>query len=187
MLGGTNGVSSEHSPSRIEPHAGQVCENSVESPSSEHWRVLHEHEARSHFANDAGHFHPQSAALAVESIASAGDADVLTGKPARYHVNNAAPRPSVKGANVIPNRERRENAVILSLGKYARGVGLALDGADDSPSKQVAAENAATSACEKSQLIQGFSLCLAHSNRPRLKLPPFVGASFAQRKQNRIE
>lgn len=59
----------------------------------------------------------------------------------------------VKGANVIPNREGREKTVILSLGKYACGVGFPLNGADGSPPEQLAAEYSATSACEKSQLI----------------------------------
>jgi hypothetical protein len=61
---------------------------------------------------------------------------------------------SVKGANVIPNRERREKAVILSGDEYACGIGFPLDGANGSPSEQVSAKNSATSACEKSQLIQ---------------------------------
>jgi hypothetical protein len=77
-----------------------------------------------------------------------GSADILTGKSARYDVNKAAPRAAVKGANVIPNRERRENAVILSGGKYACGVGFALDGADGAPAEQVSTEYATTSARE---------------------------------------
>jgi hypothetical protein len=72
----------------------------------------------------------------------------LAGKAARYNVNNAAPWSSVKGLNVIPNRERRENAVILSGGKYASCVGFPFDGADSSPSEEVTPEYSSTSACE---------------------------------------
>jgi hypothetical protein len=72
----------------------------------------------------------------------------LTGKAARYHVNKAAPWSSIKGANVIPNREGREKAIILSLDKYACGRGVAFNSADRSPSKQLAAKNSATSARE---------------------------------------
>jgi hypothetical protein len=72
----------------------------------------------------------------------------LAWKAARYNVNNSSPRSSVKGLNVIPYRESRENAVILSGGKYASCVGFPLNGADCSPSEQVPAKYAATSACE---------------------------------------
>jgi hypothetical protein len=91
---------------------------------------------------------PHAGFFSVNPGAASGGTDVLTGKPARYDVNNSSPRPSVKGLNVIPNRERRENLVILSGGKYASCVGFPLNGADSSPSKQVPAEYASTSACE---------------------------------------
>jgi hypothetical protein len=59
--------------------------------------------------------------------------------------------------NVIPNRESRENAVILSSGKYASCVGFPFNGADSSPSEEVTPEYSSTSACEKSQLIHLIS------------------------------
>jgi hypothetical protein len=96
---------------------------------------------------------PKAGAFAVDPGTFSGDADVLAREAARYHVNNSAPGSAVKGANVIPYREGREKAVILSLGKNARGVGLALNSADSSPPEQVSAEYSAASACEKSQLI----------------------------------
>jgi hypothetical protein len=107
-MDGTNVRCADDSPSRIKPHLGQVSEYTSESSSNECWRVFHEDVARSYLANDAGHFHPESAALAVDPGTASGDADVLAGKAARHHVNNASPRPSVKGSDVIPNRERRE-------------------------------------------------------------------------------
>jgi hypothetical protein len=60
---------------------------------------------------------------------------------------------SVKGLYVIPNRERREKAVILSGAQYACWVGFPLDSADCSPSKEVSPKYSSTSAREKSQLI----------------------------------
>jgi hypothetical protein len=81
------------------------------------------------------------------------NADVLAGKATRYDVNTAAPSVSVKGANVIPNRERGKSSVVLSGQQYAGGVMVSLNGADRAPSKKVAPENASTSAREKSQLI----------------------------------
>jgi hypothetical protein len=72
----------------------------------------------------------------------------LTRKPARYHVNTSAPRSAVKGANVIPNRERREKAFILPGAQYSSGIRLPLNGTDGSPPEEFAAEYASTSARE---------------------------------------
>jgi len=100
---------------------------------------------------------PHAAALSLDACPATGDADVLARESARYDINKAAPWSSVKGLNVIPNRERRENAVILSGEQYACWVGGPFDGADGAPSEQVASEYSATSACEKSQLIHAAS------------------------------
>jgi hypothetical protein len=143
-VGSSDIGSSQHSPSSIEPHRGQVSENHSESSNSEHWRVFHERIAWSYFTDDSRHFHPESGALAGDSGALSGGADVLTGKAARNHVNTAAPRSSVKAPNVIPYRERREKAVILSGDKYARGIGVVLDGADGAPAEEVSSEYAST-------------------------------------------
>jgi hypothetical protein len=96
---------------------------------------------------------PHSGSGSINAGAFSGCADVLARKSSRYHVNNSSPRSAVKGLNVIPNRESRENAVILSGGKYASCVGFPLNGADCSPSEQMSSEYSSTSACEKSQLI----------------------------------
>jgi hypothetical protein len=141
-------VCAQHSPSRIIPQRGQVPENNAEPPRSENWRVFHERVSRSNLANDAGHFSPQSGALSGDSGAFAGCADVLARESSRNHVNNASPWPSVKGANIIPNREGRQKSVILSGDKYACCVGVSFDGAHGSPVEQVAAEYASTSARE---------------------------------------
>jgi hypothetical protein len=145
--------SAEHSPSRIEPHLGQVSEYSAKPPSSEHWRVLHEREAGSYFTNDAGHFHPEAGSLAFDPGALAGCADVLAGKAARNDINTASPRSAVKSCNVRPNGEGGEKAVVLSLHKNGCGVGIKFNGADGSPPEELPPEYSATSAREKSQLI----------------------------------
>nr|WP_240184328.1 hypothetical protein [Halomonas sp. BN3-1] len=143
-----DGVTAQHSPARIKPHLGQVSENSSESSKSESWTVFHEDVAWSYLANDPSHFSPQAGSLAIEPSAVSSNGYVLTRESARNHVNKSLPRLSVKGANVIPNREGRENAVILSGGKNACGVGVLLDRAYRSPSEKVAAEYSATSARE---------------------------------------
>ena len=50
FVGSSGMVSSEHSPSHIEPHRGQVSEYGSKPPRSEHWRVFHEDESRLNFA-----------------------------------------------------------------------------------------------------------------------------------------
>jgi hypothetical protein len=145
--------SSQHCPSAVIPERGQVTEDDSEPPSKESWAVLHEDEAGSNLANDARHVGPHARALAADARSFACDADVLAREAARNHVNTPSPRVSVKGSNVIPNREGREKSVVLSLGKNACGVGFPLDSADRAPSEEVSSKNAATSACEKSQLI----------------------------------
>jgi hypothetical protein len=120
------------SPFRIEPHRGQVSENSSESPRSEHWAVFHEDDSWSYLANDASHFRPESASLAIDSFASPCCADVLTGKAASHDINNSSPWPSVKRANVIPDRKRREGSIVLSSHKDGLSIGLSLDCADAS-------------------------------------------------------
>jgi hypothetical protein len=139
---------SQHSPSRIIPHRGQVPENSVEPSLSKERGVFHEDVEGSNVANDSCHVVPHSAALSVDSSALSGTTNILARESSRNHVNTASPWSSVKGSHVIPNRERRENAVILSGDKYACGVGLPLNATDGLPSEQFAAEYAATSACE---------------------------------------
>jgi hypothetical protein len=153
LVRSSNVGSSQHCPAAVIPARGQVTEHSSESPSKERWAVFHEDVSGSNLANDPRHMSPHSAAASVDACPSACNADVLTWKAARNDVNTAAPRSAVKGLNVIPNREGREKAVILSGGKYASCVGFPLDGADGTPSKQVTSEYASTSACEKSQLI----------------------------------
>jgi hypothetical protein len=72
----------------------------------------------------------------------------LTGKAARYDINNSSPWSAVKGLNVIPDRERFEKAVILSGAQYACWVWFPLDCADGSPSEAFASEYSSTSARE---------------------------------------
>jgi hypothetical protein len=122
---------------------------------------------------------PHSRSGSFDASAPSSGRNVLTGKSSRYNVNNSLPRSTVKGLNVIPNRERRENAVILSGDKYASCVGFPFNGADCSPSEQVASEYAATSACEKCQLIHDFSGWFAAG-----KLDRFFEVEFSEGLEN---
>jgi len=149
--------SSQHCPPAVIPERGKVGEDSHESPSNEGWAVLHEHVARSNLAHDARHVAPQAGAFAINACALAGDRDVLAGKPARYDVNNASPSACVKGAHVIPYRERRKKAVELAGHQYACGIGIAFDGADDAPAEQFAGQDAASSARKEREFAQAIT------------------------------
>jgi hypothetical protein len=77
----------------------------------------------------------------------------LAREASRHHVNTPSPWLSVKGLNVIPDREGGEASIVLPGDQNVPCVGIPLDGADSSPSKQFAAKYASTSAREKCQLI----------------------------------
>jgi hypothetical protein len=145
---GTNVDRSHNSPLRIKPERGKVGEHSVKSANNECWAILNECVAGSYFANDPGHVMPHSATLPVKSCTFSCDADVLTRKASSHDVNNSAPRSSVKGLHVIPNRESRECSIVLSCHKHGLSVGFTLDGADGSMSEQQSGKYAATSARE---------------------------------------
>jgi hypothetical protein len=149
----STGVCADNSPPRIKPHLGNISKHSTESANNNRWAVFHEHESRSNFANDSGHFGPEAAFFAVDAPAFAGNRYVGARKSARNHVNNSSPRLSVKGSHVIPDGKRFQASVVLSRHKNAGGVGVVFDGTDGVPPKEFAPEYSATSACEKSQLI----------------------------------
>jgi hypothetical protein len=148
-LVGSAGVdSAQHSPARIIPQRGQVSENSSKPARSEDWGVFHEDVAGSNLANDSGHLSPEAGAGASDAGASAGGGDILTRKAARNHVNNSTPGSPVKGSHVVPDGEGGEAAVVLAGEEDAAGVGVDFDGADSAPPEELAAEYAATCACE---------------------------------------
>jgi hypothetical protein len=140
--------SSQHCPSRVIPERGQITEDNSEPPSKESWTVLHEDVAGSNFANDPSHVGPHSTSLAGDSLSLSGDADVLARKASSHDVNKSAPRSSVKGLYVIPYREWRETAIVLSCHQDGLAVWFPLDGADASVSKHLSGKDASTSACE---------------------------------------
>jgi hypothetical protein len=144
----SNVGSSQHCPFAVIPERGQITEDDSESSSNECLTVFHEDVSGSNLANDPRHVSPHSAALSGDACAFPSNADVLARKTARYNVNNSAPRSAVKALNVIPNRERREKAVILSGGKYASCVGFPFDGTNCSPSEQLSGKYSSTSARE---------------------------------------
>jgi hypothetical protein len=134
-------------------HLLEVVARAVDRPSLD---VLGKYVPGSDICHDAPHLRPEI----VSSVFSRSRRGIgLAGKAARNDVNNASPRSAVKRANVIPNGERRQESVVLSLHQDACAVVVALDGADGSPSEEMPAENSSTSAREKSQLMHALPPC----------------------------
>jgi len=153
---GTDLFCGEYHPFRIVPDGGKVFEDSDKAASSQEGTVFDEDVMRDDFANDSGVFPPQTTSTAGESCAITCRADVLARKPARYDINNSAPRSSVEGTYIVPNGERWEMPVILSLHESSRAKGADFHSSDCPPSQQNTAENSSSSACEKCQLIHVF-------------------------------
>jgi hypothetical protein len=145
-------TSAEHSPSRIEPHRGQVSENSSKPKSSEVCRIFHEDVARSYFTNDPGHLHPESAPLTINACAESGRADVLAWESAADDIDFAVPWLSVERRDVVPDRESRENAVALPGEQYRTAIGVKFDSADGAPAKEEPSQDASSCPCKKCQL-----------------------------------
>jgi hypothetical protein len=141
--------SSQHTPLRIIPHRGQVPENSSKPARSEHWGVFHEHEARSHFANQPSHLSPQSASLSVNACAFAGCADVLTWESTTHNVNNSAPWFPVEGSDIVPDGESWKDSVSLALQQDSPAVRFNLDSTNAGMSEKHSAEDSSPCSCKK--------------------------------------
>jgi hypothetical protein len=153
MMGKTGVVGSDNSPFRIIPHLSKITEDGCKSSLNKHWAVFHECESWLYLTDDSRHFTPKPAFCSFDTRAFSGATDVRAWKPPRNHVNNSAPRLSVKGFHVRPNGERFKTSIILSLRQNPRRVGITFNGAHGSPPHEFSAEYPSTSAREKSQLI----------------------------------
>lgn len=77
-----------------------------------------------------------------------GAGDVLAREAARDDVHHSTPRATVKGSHVVPDGEGRQASVVLAGHEDASGVVVDFDGTDAPPPEQLAAEYAASTACE---------------------------------------
>ena len=102
----------EQTPLRIEPEVVQVCEDSDKSSSNKPRHVLQEDDPRSRLANEPGALEPEAGARSLSEPRSlSGKRDVLAGEPRSEAIHRAAPRPSVEGGEVRPDRSLLEAAV----------------------------------------------------------------------------
>jgi hypothetical protein len=72
VVWGSGIVSSQHSPSRIKPHLGQVSEYNAKPPGNKQWGIFHKHVPRSNVANDSRHLRPEAGSLACDPRAFSG-------------------------------------------------------------------------------------------------------------------
>jgi len=91
---------------------------------------------------------PKPGSLSGDACAFSGSADVLTGASPGDNVNPSAPGPSVEGANVVPDREVGQHPVTLSGKQYPPSIVVDFDGANRSPSQQMASEDTASGPCK---------------------------------------
>lgn len=116
--------------------------------------VLGKNVPGSDICHDPPHFRPK----VVRAIPAAGCCGIcLAGKAARNDVNSAAPFVSVEGAYIVPNGERWQVPLILSLHASSGAKGVVFHGTDGLPAEQMRGKYSATSAREKCQLIQPSS------------------------------
>jgi hypothetical protein len=163
-------VRAEHSPSHIEPQAGQVTEDGSEvARGKKPWDVLQQREARSYSAKDCGGLGPEVAGV-VGSGSLAGDGEGLAGEAARNHVRNAAialgRSAGEKVAHVTEDGGRIKNAIRDARRENRLAVGLDFDVADSSPAEEaMGAEESSAGAGEEGEL----------THTPTLQEGPLMG------------
>lgn len=118
-VGGSHGFRRKDIPFSIEPEVGQVAEHEMESPVSETWNILQEHEPRSHHANDSLEFGPEPP-FVRGPISPAGDAPRLAGEAGRDDIHSSTPRAAVEGLKVIPDRRFIQDAFFHARDKDCR-------------------------------------------------------------------
>jgi hypothetical protein len=124
---GTAVVRSQRQPLRIEPERGQGPKNLSGSTSSkEAWHVFQVDEPGSHLANHARDLGPQpSLVLGAELLP--GDAPRLAGETGRDEIHATAPRATIEGREIVPDRSAIQGLVFHPRHEAGRGESVPLD------------------------------------------------------------
>lgn len=179
-MGGADVMSSEHTPSRIEPHCGKVFEDSDKSASTQVRGVFDKNVRRLNFVDDAGEMRPESALRAFDTPTLAGGADVLARESSRDDINVSTPRPSVEGPHIVPDRESLEYSVALPGKQDIAAVGINFNSANGAPSKEDPSKDAATCSGEQCELSKRWlRKCHIHHLPPYLTADIFSSRTFA--------
>lgn len=115
----------EHSPLRIEPEAGQGCENVSEPSNNDAWHVFQEDETGSNLAKYARDVGPQPA-LVLEAATLAGWAEGLTRESRSNAIHDATPRLTIEGGDVRPDRSRSHGTRLHRRDQVCCGEGFPL-------------------------------------------------------------
>jgi hypothetical protein len=102
---GSHVGSAQIEPDRIIPRLGKASENGVQPPSSERCDVLHDDDAGSKVAHDAGELEPETRALTREASALPCVRHVLTGEAATEDID--AGRVGSDGSHVVVSTSAR--------------------------------------------------------------------------------
>jgi hypothetical protein len=63
-------------------------------------------------------------------------------------IDKSSPRPSVEGADIVPDREARKDSISLALQEHSTAVGLDLDCANAGMPKKHSAEDSSPCSCK---------------------------------------
>ena len=148
VMGGADVDRAEHSPSRMEPHLGQVAEYDSKPPRSEHWAVFHERVTGSNLEKDSSHLGPEPRAFTIDPGALASRANVLAREAAGNNIDAASPGFPIECAHIVPDGKRFEASVTLPGEEDAAGVGSNLNSASGAPSKEAPSQDASSCSCK---------------------------------------
>tara|TARA_R110000824_G_scaffold42788_2_gene125540 strand:+ start:2622 stop:2978 length:357 start_codon:yes stop_codon:yes gene_type:complete len=112
--------------------------------SKEAWDVLQQYPSGSNFANDPNRLGPH-VSLIVCGLLLTGNGEGLTWEARRDDIHASTPGSPVEGLHIVPDWEVLKESISLSLLEGFDAVGLALNGADGSPSKESGAKEASAS------------------------------------------
>lgn len=117
---------SKQTPLRMEPEAGKVRENDVESQSKVSCDILKENEGRVGLFDDSRDVRPQ-VALVLDAESLARDRERLAGVACSDEIHSAAPRSSVERSKVRPDRSAIHRRVFHPGHENGRSEGFPLD------------------------------------------------------------
>lgn len=116
----------EQTPFRIEPEVGKVGEDMGEPVLDHSPDVLQEDEARSNLTEDSDNLGPEPSVI-VKSTLRPGGAERLAGETGSDEIHSTAPRATVEGGKVIPDRRAIQGLVFHPRHENGRRVGVPLN------------------------------------------------------------
>jgi len=123
---GANGGRGEQRPFRIEPESGKVGQDVRKPGVNKSGDVLQEHESRSHVSHDPGNVWPEPS-LVIDTSTLSGRRERLAGEAGSDEIHPAAPRRTVEGGEVRPDRRPIQVRLVHPGHESGRCVGVPLN------------------------------------------------------------